>query len=206
MNSIVFEVIRTISNHFFFFFFCEKTLSAQKRKRNQNQLTKQKQGNKKQQRKTAFCAQKLLRGGKLGVSLHSKCFGKKVISCLETVPITSNTLLLKCNPGAFFLLDKNSFFLVIYREYYGSERAFFTLRHFLPYTFSCCFQGFPWSRQFNLKVSRTSCWSSKHSPGTTICLNQSNLQQKYAGRFYLRVMVVYLIKNLLLTGSELFSR
>ena len=33
--------------------------------------------------------------------------------------------------------------LVIYRECYGFERAFFTLRPFLPCTPSCCFQGFP---------------------------------------------------------------
>ena len=31
-----------------------------------------------------------------------------------------------------------------YRECYGFERAFFTLRRFLPYTPSCFFQGFPW--------------------------------------------------------------
>ena len=32
-----------------------------------------------------------------------------------------------------------------YCEWYRFERAFFTLRHFLPYTPSCCFQGFPGS-------------------------------------------------------------
>ena len=52
-----------------------------------------------------------------------------------------------------------------YHECYRFERAFFTFRHFLPYTTSCFFQGFPGRQQFNLKVSRASCWSSKHSPG-----------------------------------------
>ena len=33
--------------------------------------------------------------------------------------------------------------LVIYRNCYGFERGFFTLRHFLLCTPSCCFQGFP---------------------------------------------------------------
>ena len=32
-------------------------------------------------------------------------------------------------------------------------------------------------RQFNPKVSRALCWSSKHSPGPTICLNHSNPQK-----------------------------
>ena len=93
-----------------------------------------------------------------------------------------------------------------YRECYGFERAFFTLRHFLFYTFSCFFQGFPGSRQFNLKVSMASCWSSTHNPGPTICLNNSNPQKFYMGRFYLSVMAGRLMKNLLLTEFELFSR
>ena len=33
---------------------------------------------------------------------------------------------------------------------------------------------FPQGRQFNLKVSRASCWSSKHSLGPTNCLNHNN--------------------------------
>ena len=43
--------------------------------------------------------------------------------------------------------------LVIYRECYGFQRAFFTLRRFLLYTYSCWFQGFLGSEQFNFKVS-----------------------------------------------------
>ena len=43
------------------------------------------------------------------------------------------------------------------------------------------FSGFPGRDQFNLKVCRASCWSSKHSPGPTICLNHSNPQKFYTG-------------------------
>ena len=75
----------------------------------------------------------------------------------------------------------------LYHECYGFEREFFTLRRFLPSTPSCWFQGFPGSRQFNIKVSRASCWSSRHSPGPTIRLNHNNPQKRYGGRFYLRV-------------------
>ena len=54
-SSILFEVIRTISSLFFLlFFFYKKILNAQKYKLSQNQLTKQKQANKKQQRQQFF--------------------------------------------------------------------------------------------------------------------------------------------------------
>ena len=89
---------------------------------------------------------------------------------------------------------------------YGFERAFFTRRYFLPYTSYCCFQGFPGSRQLNLKASRASCWSPKHSPGPTICLNHNNPQKRYSGRFYLRVMASQQMKKLSLAGFELFSQ
>ena len=85
--------------------------------------------------------------------------------------------------------------LVIYCECYGFERAFFTLRRFLLCTPSSCFQGFPGSRQFNLKVSKISCWFSKHSLGPTTCLNRNNPQKRYGGRFYLRVMAGQLLNK-----------
>ena len=47
-------------------------------------------------------------------------------------------------------------YLVIYSECYRFERAFFTLKCFLPYTPSF-FSRLPWGRQFNLKVSCASC-------------------------------------------------
>ena len=43
----------------------------------------------------------------------------------------------------------------------------------------------PWCQQFNLKGSRASCWSSKHSPGSTIASNYNNPQKKHTGRFHL---------------------
>ena len=107
-----------------------------------------------------------------------------------------------------------------YCECYGFERAFFTLVRFLHYTPSSIFQSFPGSQKFNLNVSRASCWSSKHSPGPTICLNHSNSQKIYMSRFYLRVKIashqtLILMENplyvtlaskcLSLTGFEPFS-
>ena len=95
--------------------------------------------------------------------------------------------------------------LVIYRECYGFERVFLTLRCFLTYTPSCWFQNLLGSRQFNLKVSRVSCWFSKHSPGPTICWNHNNPQKRYVGRFYLRVTAGRLMKKLPLTRFKFFS-
>ena len=59
ISSIVNEVIKTISSQFFL-----RILNSQKLKSNQNQLTKQKQGRKKQQRQQVLAVQKLLRGWK----------------------------------------------------------------------------------------------------------------------------------------------
>ena len=39
---------------------------------------------------------------------------------------------------------------------------------------------------FHFKTSRGLCWSPKHSPGPTICLNHSKLQKRNIGSFYLR--------------------
>ena len=61
------------------------------------------------------------------------------------------------------------------------SQAFFTLHFFLLVL------RLRWGQQFNLKVSRVLCWSLKHSPGPAICLNHSNPQKRYGGRFYLRV-------------------
>ena len=60
------------------------------------------------------------------------------------------------------------------------SQAFFTLHSFLLVLRP------PWGSQFSLNVSRASCWSSKRSPAPTICLNHSNRQKFYIGRFYLR--------------------
>ena len=53
----------------FIYFFLRKDFEHKKRKLNQNQPTKQKQVNKKQQRQQFFCPQTLLRGEKLFI-LH----------------------------------------------------------------------------------------------------------------------------------------
>ena len=84
-----------------------------------------------------------------------------------------------------------------YHECYGFERAFFTLKHSLPYTPSCFFQGFSTWRLAGLNADLGNC------PDPTICLNHSNPQKFYAGRFYLGVMAGRLMMNLLLTGFEL---
>ena len=86
------------------------------------------------------------------------------------------------------------------------SQAFFTVHFFL------LFSRLPWGGQFNLKVSRASYWSSKHSLGLTICLNHSNPQKRYIGRFYLRakagqpqnIKLHGELKYLLLTRFELF--
>ena len=70
--------------------------------------------------------------------------------------------------------------LVIYHECYGFERAFFTFHVSLLQV-----SRLPWGRQFNLKVSRASCRSSKHRLGRAFRMNHNNPQKKYSGRFYL---------------------
>ena len=66
------------------------------------------------------------------------------------------------------------------------SQAFFTLHSFL------LFSRLPWGWQCNLEVRRASCWSLKHSPGPTICLNHSNPQKRYGSRFYLMVTAGWL--------------
>ena len=78
------------------------------------------------------------------------------------------------------------FFLTIL---YGFEWVFFTHRRFLPcapsptFYLTCVYQGLPGIKQFFLEVSRVSYWSSKHTPGQSVCLIQSNLQSSYSERF-----------------------
>ena len=43
--------------------------------------------------------------------------------------------------------------LVIYREFYGFERVFLTLRCFWPCTPSCCLQGFPGAGSLTSKLA-----------------------------------------------------
>ena len=73
--------------------------------------------------------------------------------------------------------------LVIYREFYRFERVFFTLRRFLPNTPSSWFQGLPGVGSLTLKLA--GLYADLRN-GPTICLNHSNPQKCYTGRFYLR--------------------
>ena len=56
------------------------------------------------------------------------------------------------------------------------ESAFYS-RMFFYLGLLSAFLRLPWDRQFDLKVSRASCWSSKHTTGPAICLNHSNPQK-----------------------------
>ena len=96
--------------------------------------------------------------------------------------------------------------LVIYRECYIFERVFFTLRHFLPNTPSCWFQGLPSAASSFSKLAGLHA-DLRNSPGPTIHLNHNNPQKRCSGRFYLRLWLVgYVMKNLPLTGFDFFSR
>ena len=66
------------------------------------------------------------------------------------------------------------------------ESVFYSLTFFTLHSFLLVLRP-RWGRQFNLNVSRASCWSLKHSSSPTICLSHSNPQKFYTGRFYLRV-------------------
>ena len=65
--------------------------------------------------------------------------------------------------------------LVIYHECYGLRKRFLLSGVLYLTLLPAVFKASP-GRQFNLKVSRASCGSSKHSPGPTLCLNHSNPQ------------------------------
>ena len=74
-----------------------------------------------------------------------------------------------------------------YRERCFFEWAFFTHMCFFSYApllhifaATCFYQDLPGSRQFFFEVCRTSCWSSKHRPGPSLCLIHSNTQSSYS--------------------------
>ena len=56
------------------------------------------------------------------------------------------------------------------------ESVFYSQAFFILHSFLLVSRP-PWGRQFKLKVIRTPCWSSKHSPGPAICLNHNNPQK-----------------------------
>ena len=84
--------------------------------------------------------------------------------------------------------------LVIYREWYEFERAFFLSQAFFMLHSFLMVSRPPWGRQFNLKISRD------------FRFNYNNPQKRYGDRFYLMGTAGWLIKNLSLTGLELFSK
>ena len=73
---------------------------------------------------------------------------------------------------------------VIYRECCGFERTFL-LSGVFYLTLLTAFSRLSWGQQFNLKVSRVSCWSSKHSPRLSLCITAIH-KRFICGRFYLR--------------------
>ena len=108
--------------------------------------------------------------------------------------------------------------LSFYRERYGFEWAFFTHRCFLPYAPSLAFiktdvyQDLPGSWKFFLEVCRASYSSSKHKPGPSVCLIQSNPQSSYSEQFIFKFYQILswiacgeILIHLLLTHFELFS-
>ena len=99
----------------------------------------------------------------------------------------------KRNTQAWNLLDywANGHFFW-YRECYGCERAFFYFQAFFTLHSFLLVSSPPQDRLFNLKVSRASCWSSKHSPGPAICLNHNNQQKRCSSGFYLWFMTGWL--------------
>ena len=72
----------------------------------------------------------------------------------------------------------------LYRECYGFERAFFTLKPFLPYISSCCFQDLPGTGSSPSKVA------GLHADHRNIALARllfwnTAIHKRYTGRFYL---------------------
>ena len=111
-----------------------------------------------------------------------------------------------CHHITYRMLYHASDYLVIYHACYGFERVFFPLKRFFTLHSFHLFSRLPWG-----KVSRASCWSSKYSPGPTSCLNHSNSQKRYTGRFYLRVRTdqlrnIKIHEEYLSPGSNSFQR
>ena len=86
-------------------------------------------------------------------------------------------------------------------------QAFFTLPSFPTFGTTCFYQGFPGSPQFFLEGCRASHWGLKHRPGPSVCFNQTAFSKKVlVSRCYLRATTGRPMKNLPLTGFELFLR
>ena len=92
------------------------------------------------------------------------------------------TLFFRCHHVTYRTSCHASGHLMIYRECYGFERAYFTLRHFSPHNSSCWFQGFLGAG------SSTSKLAGLHADLWNIVLARLFI-------WIIRVMAVYLMKN-----------
>ena len=102
-----------------------------------------------------------------------------------------HTVVIRLNTSVTYqTLCDTSGHLVIYRECYGFERAFFLFSVVFYVALLSVFSSFSWARQFNLKVSMVSYWTLKQSPGPTICLNHNNPQKIY---IYIYIYIIYYI-------------
>ena len=121
----------------FFLFVFFLILNAQKRKSNQNQLTKQKQGWKKQQSQQVFARAKTSKRVKniyfaFWCFLYAQnLFAKKIINWLEIVLITSFTILLYSSPKIHKCLFNVLRRQVISNSGTATEKRF-RIRGFLP--------------------------------------------------------------------------
>ena len=113
-------------------------------------------------------------------------------------------------------------FFFIYQECYGFEWAFFTHRRFLTYAPCRHFWHIPdilaqpafikvllGAGSYFLESCETSCWSSKHRSGPSVCLIYSNPQSSIHLNFvfmYVNIAKVLLVvKTLIVSAATLFS-
>ena len=113
-------------------------------------------------------------------------------------------------------------FFFIYQECYGFEWEFFTHRRFLTYAPCWHFWHIPdilaqpafikvllGAGSYFLESCETSCWSSKHRSGPSVCLIYSNPQYSIHLNFvfmYVNIAKVLLVvKTLIVSAATLFS-
>ena len=104
---------------------------------------------------------------------------------------THYTVVIRCNTSVIFgTLCHTTRHLLNYHECYGFERAFFTLRRFLPNTFFC-FLRLPWGRQFNLKLTGLHADPQNIVPAQLFVWITTIQKRFICGRFCLRVKGVW---------------
>ena len=117
-----------------------------------------------------------------------------LFSVIEFVHVT-NFVYHDCFFAAFYQVLR---FVLLYRECYGFERAFyysqafFTLHSFTTFGTTCFYQDFPGSWQFFIEDCSASHWVSKYRPSPSVCLDQTVFSKKVlVSRFYLCVKVLW---------------